>query len=604
MSFVLLPRFSLSHSMEFCVPFDPASERDNGSAMSDKVKGSATTITTSDAPSASREPSAAERAWEENTLRPTLEKSPERQKEFTTISGHPIRRLYTPADLPNWDPDRDLGLPGEPPYTRGIHSTMHRGRLWTMRQFAGFGTAEDTNERFRYLLAQGQTGLSTAFDLPTLMGYDSDHPLSEGEVGKCGVAISSLADMEVLFDKIPLANVTTSMTINSPAAVIWAMYLAVAEKQGADWKKISGTLQNDILKEYIAQKEYIYPPEPSMRLVIDTFEFAAKNTPKFNPISVSGYHIREAGSTAIQELAFTLRDGMEYVEYGMRRGLDVDQFVPQLSFFFNAHNDFFEEIAKYRAARRIWHKAMIERYGSKNPRAWALRFHTQTAGCSLSAQQPYNNVVRTALQAMAAVLGGTQSLHTNSLDEAWALPTEFAATIALRTQQIIAHETGVTNTVDPLGGSYFVEALTNEVERGAWDYIEKIDAMGGMVPAIERSYPQREIAEASYRYQRELDKKEKIMVGVNDYISEEKHLDILQIDESVAHRQAARLAKLRAERSQSEVDRRLDALRRAAEGTENLMPHLLDAVKSYATVGEICDALRAVFGTYEEVAIT
>jgi methylmalonyl-CoA mutase N-terminal domain/subunit len=579
--------------MEFCVPFDPASERDNGSAMSDKVKGSATTITTSDAPSASREPSAAERAWEENTLRPTLEKSPERQKEFTTISGHPIRRLYTPADLPNWDPDRDLGLPGEPPYTRGIHSTMHRGRLWTMRQFAGFGTAEDTNERFRYLLAQGQTGLSTAFDLPTLMGYDSDHPLSEGEVGKCGVAISSLADMEVLFDKIPLANVTTSMTINSPAAVIWAMYLAVAEKQGADWKKISGTLQNDILKEYIAQKEYIYPPEPSMRLVIDTFEFAAKNTPKFNPISVSGYHIREAGSTAIQELAFTLRDGMEYVEYGMRRGLDVDQFVPQLSFFFNAHNDFFEEIAKYRAARRIWHKAMIERYGSKNPRAWALRFHTQTAGCSLSAQQPYNNVVRTALQAMAAVLGGTQSLHTNSLDEAWALPTEFAATIALRTQQIIAHETGVTNTVDPLGGSYFVEALTNEVERGAWDYIEKIDAMGGMVPAIERSYPQREIAEASYRYQREL-----------DYISEEKHLDILQIDESVAHRQAARLAKLRAERSQSEVDRRLDALRRAAEGTENLMPHLLDAVKSYATVGEICDALRAVFGTYEEVAIT
>jgi methylmalonyl-CoA mutase N-terminal domain/subunit len=590
--------------MEFCVPFDPASERDKGSAMSDKVKGSATTVTTGDAPPIPREPSAKEHTWEENTLRPTLEKSPERQSEFTTISGHPIRRLYTPADLAGWDPNRDLGFPGEPPYTRGIHSTMHRGRLWTMRQFAGFGTAEDTNERFRYLLAQGQTGLSTAFDLPTLMGYDSDHPLSEGEVGKCGVAISSLADMEVLFDKIPLANVTTSMTINSPAAVIWAMYLAVAEKQGADWKKISGTLQNDILKEYIAQKEYIYPPEPSMRLVIDTFEFAAKNTPKFNPISVSGYHIREAGSTAIQELAFTLRDGMEYVEYGMRRGLDVDQFVPQLSFFFNAHSDFFEEIAKYRAARRIWHKAMIERYGSKNPRTWALRFHTQTAGCSLTAQQPYNNVVRTALQAMAAVLGGTQSLHTNSLDEAWALPTEFAATIALRTQQIIAHETGVTNTVDPLGGSYFVEALTNEVERGAWDYIEKIDAMGGMVPAIERSYPQREIAEASYRYQRELDKKEKIMVGVNDYVSEEKPLDILQIDESVAHRQAARLAKLRADRSQSEVDRRLDALRHAAEGTENLMPHLLDAVKSYATVGEICDALRAVFGTYEEVAIT
>ena len=572
--------------------------------MSDRVKGTTTTITTGDAPAAPREPSAQERAWEENTLRPTLEKSPERQSEFTTISGYPIRRLYTPADLPGWDPNRDLGFPGEPPYTRGIHSTMHRGRLWTMRQFAGFGTAEDTNQRFRYLLAQGQTGLSTAFDLPTLMGYDSDHPLSEGEVGKCGVAISSLADMEVLFDKIPLANVTTSMTINSPAAVIWAMYLAVAEKQGADWKKLSGTLQNDILKEYIAQKEYIYPPEPSMRLVIDTFEFAAKNTPKFNPISVSGYHIREAGSTAIQELAFTLRDGMEYVEYGMRRGMDVDQFVPQLSFFFNAHNDFFEEIAKYRAARRIWHKAMIERYGSKNPRSWALRFHTQTAGCSLTAQQPYNNVVRTALQAMAAVLGGTQSLHTNSLDEAWALPTEFAATIALRTQQIIAHETGVTNTVDPLGGSYFVETLTNEVERGAWDYIEKIDAMGGMVPAIERSYPQREIAEASYKYQVAVGKKEKIIVGVNDYVAQEKPLDILQIDETVAHRQAERLSKLRAGRSQSEVDRRLNALRKAAQGKDNLMPFLFDAVKAYATVGEVCDALREVFGTYEEVAIT
>jgi methylmalonyl-CoA mutase N-terminal domain/subunit len=572
--------------------------------MSDKVKESTTTITTGDAPAAQREPSAEERAWEENTLRPTLEKSAERQSEFTTISGYPIRRLYTPADLPGWDPNRALGFPGEPPYTRGIHSTMHRGRLWTMRQFAGFGTAEDTNQRFRYLLAQGQTGLSTAFDLPTLMGYDSDHPLSEGEVGKCGVAISSLADMEVLFDKIPLADVTTSMTINSPAAVIWAMYLAVAEKQGADWKKLSGTLQNDILKEYIAQKEYIYPPEPSMRLVIDTFEFAVKNTPKFNPISVSGYHIREAGSTAIQELAFTLRDGMEYVEYGMRRGLDADQFVPQLSFFFNAHNDFFEEIAKYRAARRIWHKAMIERYGSKNPRSWALRFHTQTAGCSLTAQQPYNNVVRTALQAMAAVLGGTQSLHTNSLDEAWALPTEFAATIALRTQQIIAHETGVTNTVDPLGGSYFVETLTNEVERGAWDYIEKIDAMGGMVPAIERSYPQREIAEASYKYQVAVDKKEKIIVGVNDYVAQEKPLDILQIDETVAHRQAERLSKLRADRSKAEVDRRLTALRRAAEGKDNLMPFLFDAVKAYATVGEICDALREVFGTYEEVAIT
>jgi methylmalonyl-CoA mutase, N-terminal domain len=574
--------------------------------MNEKSKGSTETISPAEtsSPSRRREPSAKERAWEENTLRPTLEKSPERQAEFTTISAHPIRRLYTPADLSGWDPGRDLGLPGEPPYTRGIHATMHRGRLWTMRQFAGFGTAEDTNQRFRYLLSQGQTGLSTAFDLPTLMGYDSDHPLSEGEVGKCGVAISSLADMEVLFDKIPLADVTTSMTINSPAAVIWAMYLAVAEKQGADWKKISGTIQNDILKEYIAQKEYIYPPEPSMRLVIDTFEFGVKNTPKFNTISISGYHIREAGSTAIQELAFTLRDGMEYVEWGIRRGMDVDTFVPQLSFFFNAHSDFFEEIAKYRAARRIWHKAMVERYKSKNPRTWALRFHSQTAGCSLTAQQPYNNVVRTALQALAAVLGGTQSLHTNSLDEAWALPTEFAATIALRTQQIIAHETGVTNTVDPLGGSYFVESLTNEVERGAWDYIEKIDAMGGMVPAIERSYPQREIAEASYRYQRALDKKEKIMVGVNDFVSEEKPLEILQIDETVAHRQAERLAKLRAERSKAEVDRRLNALRKAAQGKDNLMPFLFEAVKSYATLGEICDAMRDVFGTYEEVAIT
>src|SRR6201981_1339862 len=543
-------------------------------------------------------------AWEENTLRHALEKSPERQKEFTTVSSYPIRRLYTEEDLAGWDPARDLGNPGEPPYTRGIHATMHRGKLWTMRQFAGFGTAEDTNARFRYLLAQGQTGLSTAFDLPTLMGYDSDHLLSEGEVGKCGVAISSLADMEVLFDKIPLANVTTSMTINSPAAVIWAMYLAVAEKQGADWEKISGTLQNDILKEYIAQKEYIYPPEPSMRLVIDTFEFGVKNTPKFNTISISGYHIRAAGSTAIQELAFTLRVGMEYVEWGMRRGLNVDEFVPQLSFFFNAHSDFFEEIAKYRAARRIWHKAMVERYGAKNPRSWALRFHTQTAGCSLTAQQPYNNVVRTAIQALAAVMGGTQSLHTNSLDEAWALPTEFAATIALRTQQIIAHETGVTNTVDPLGGSYFVETLTNEVERGAWDHIERIDAMGGMVAAIERGYPQREIAEASYRYQMAVDQKEKIIVGVNDFISEEKPLEILQIYETVARGQARRLRNLRAERSQAEVERRLGALRNAAKGNENLMPFIFDAVKAYATLGEICDAMRDVFGTYEEVAIT
>jgi methylmalonyl-CoA mutase, N-terminal domain len=575
--------------------------------MSEKTAGKTGNVTRSQS-TATLEPerhvSVGERAWEEKTLRPTLQKSPERGADFTTVSSYPIRRLYTPADLPDWNPETDLGYPGTPPYTRGIHSTMYRGKLWTMRQFAGFGTAEDTNARFRYLLSQGQTGLSVAFDLPTLMGYDADHPLSEGEVGKCGVAISSLADMEVLFDKIPLADVTTSMTINSPAAVIWAMYLAVAEKQGADWKKISGTLQNDILKEYIAQKEYIYPPEPSMRLVVDTLEFGAKNTPKFNPISISGYHIREAGSTAIQELAFTLRDGIEYVDWGVRRGMDVDDFAPRLSFFFNAHNDFFEEIAKYRAARRIWHKTMTERFGAKNARSWALRFHTQTAGCSLTAQQPYNNVVRTALQALAAVMGGTQSLHTNSLDEAWALPTEFAATLALRTQQIIAHESGVTNTADPLGGSYFVEALTNEVERGAWDYIEKIDALGGMVAAIERAYPQREIAEAAYKYQMAVDRKEKIIVGVNDYVAEEKGIEILQIDETVAERQAVRLRKLRAERSGAEVERRLDALRKAAAGDANLMPHIYDAVKAYATLGEICDALREVFGIYEEVAIT
>jgi methylmalonyl-CoA mutase N-terminal domain/subunit len=566
--------------------------------------GRSSSVTTSAEPEGARKPSPAEADWEKQILQPTLEKSPERAAQFTTISEHPIRRLYTPADLEGWSPEDDLGFPGQPPYTRGIHSTMYRGRLWTMRQFAGFGSAADTNQRFRYLLAQGQTGLSVAFDLPTLMGYDSDHPLSEGEVGKCGVAISSLADMEVLFDQIPLSGVSTSMTINSPAAVIWAMYLAVAEKQGADWKKISGTLQNDILKEYIAQKEYIYPPGPSMRLVIDTFEFGAKQTPKFNVISISGYHIREAGSTAIQELAFTLRDGIEYVDWAIRRGLDVDDFVPHLSFFFNAHNDFFEEIAKYRAARRIWYKTMRDRFGAKNPRAWALRFHTQTAGCSLTAQQPYNNVVRTALQALAAVMGGTQSLHTNSLDEAWALPTEFAATVALRTQQIIAHESGVTNTADPLGGSYFVETLTNEVERGAWDYIEKIDALGGMVNAIERAYPQREIAEASYRYQLAVDRKEKIIVGVNDYVAEEKPIETLQIDESVAHRQAERLRKLRAERSSAEVERRLNALRKAAKGDENLMPHIYEAVKAYATLGETCDALRDVFGTYEEVAIT
>jgi methylmalonyl-CoA mutase, N-terminal domain len=541
----------------------------------------------------------------EPTLRRAVgEQSPERASEFSTVSGYPIRRLYSPDDLSGWEPDRDLGLPGAPPYTRGIHPAMYRSRLWTMRQFAGFGSAQDTNQRFRYLLAQGQAGLSVAFDLPTLMGYDSDHSFAEGEVGKCGVAISSLADMEALFDQIPLARVSTSMTINSPAAILWAMYLAVAEKQGVDRKQLAGTLQNDILKEYIAQKEYIYPPKPSMRLVIDTIEFGALHTPKFNPISISGYHIREAGSTAIQELAFTMRNGIEYVEWGIRRGLAVDEFAPALSFFFNAHNDFFEEIAKYRAARRIWYKAMNERFGAKSARSSALRFHAQTAGCSLTAQQPYNNVVRTAVQALAAVMGGAQSLHTNSLDEAWALPTEFAATLALRTQQILAHESGVANTVDPLGGSYFVETLTNEMEEAAWKHIRKIDGMGGMIPAIERGYPQRKIADASYRYQVAVDHKEKIIVGVNEFAGREKPIEILRIDESVRAQQAKQLRKLRSERSSDEVARQLTALRKAAQGTENLMPYIYAAVKSYATLGEICDSFRDVFGTHEEASVT
>jgi methylmalonyl-CoA mutase, N-terminal domain len=561
--------------------------------------------TTAIPPSApSRHRSVAEQEWGQKTLAPTLAKSPERAAAFTTVSGYAIRRIYTQADLATWDVARDLGAPGSPPYTRGIHPTMYRSRLWTMRQFAGFGTAEDTNRRFRYLLSQGQTGLSVAFDLPTLMGYDSDHALAEGEVGKCGVAISSLADMETLFDQIPLADVTTSMTINSPAAPIWAMYLAVAEKQGASWQKISGTLQNDILKEYIAQKEYIFPPQPSMRLVTDTIEFGARHTPKFNPISISGYHIREAGSTAIQELAFTLRDGIEYVEHCLARGMQIDDFAPRLSFFFNAHNDLFEEIAKYRAARRLWYTVMRDRFGAKNPRSWALRFHTQTAGCSLTAQQPYNNVIRTALQALAAVMGGTQSLHTNSLDEAWALPTEAAATIALRTQQIIAHESGVTNTADPLGGSYFVESLTNEIGQAASNYIAQIDALGGMVAAIERGFPQREIADAAYQYQVAVDRKEKIIVGVNDFVTEEQPIQILQIDETVAKRQADRLRQLREERSNDDVQRCLNALQKAASRDENTMPLLIEAAKAYATLGEICDSLRAVFGTYEETAVT
>jgi len=577
-----------------------------------------------------RHPSASEQQWAEHTLAPTLEKSAEKaigastgvnldehgNARFTTISGIPIRRLYTQADLPaDWSYDQYLNYPGQPPYTRGIHASGYRGKMWTMRQFSGFASPEETNERYKYLLAHGGQGLSVAFDLPTLMGYDSDHMMSEGEVGKCGVAIDSLEDMEILFDGIDLEKTTVSMTINSPASVLWAMYLAVAEKQGADWRKISGTIQNDILKEYIAQKEYIYPPAPSMRLVIDTFEFGSKFTPKFNTISISGYHIREAGSTALQELAFTIYDGVEYVEWARRRGLDVDEFGPRLSFFFNAHNDFFEEIGKYRAARKIWYRLMKDRFGAKNARTWLMRFHTQTAGVSLTAQQPMNNIARVAIQALAAVLGGTQSLHTDSYDEALALPTEEAVRIALRTQQIIAYESGVAQTVDPLGGSYFVERMTLDMEKGAFDYFDKLDAMGGMVKAIEKGYPQKEIAEASYQFQRATEAKEKITVGANEFVVEEPPPNILYIGEEVAQAQTKKLNSLRQRRSNDEVRRTLDALKKAAAqepqtptdgkvSPVNTMPFILDAVKAYATVGEICDALREVYGTYEESAFT
>src|SRR5947208_1657583 len=540
-----------------------------------------------------RHPSASEKLWAEKTLLPAIEKSPEKpigaptgtnvdesgHARFTTISGKPVKRLYTQADLPeDWTYEKYLGYPGQPPYTRGIHSTGYRGKLWTMRQFSGFASPEETNARYKDLLAHGAGGLSVAFDLPTLMGYDSDHAFSEGEVGKCGVAIDSLEDMEILFNGIDLENTSVSMTINSPASVLWAMYLVVAEKQGADWKKISGTLQNDILKEYIAQKEYIYPPAPSMRLVIDTFEFGSKFTPKFNSISISGYHIREAGSTALQELAFTIYDGVEYVEWARRRGLDVDEFGPRLSFFFNAHNDFFEEIAKFRSSRKIWRRLMTEPFSARNQRTWLMRFHTQTAGVSLTAQQTMNNIARVAIQALAGVLGGTQSLHTDSYDEALALPTAEAARIALRTQQIIAYESGVTNTVDPLGGSYFLENLTLKMEQGALDYFEKLDAMGGMVKAIERGYPQKEIAEASYHYQRAVEAKEKIVVGVNQFEIEEESPHILYIDESVARQQSAKVSALRKERSNKEVERHVSVLKKApaqepgAHSNVNLSP--------------------------------
>ena len=524
------------------------------------------------------------------------------QRQFTTISGMPVEPLYGPEQLQDLHWPRDVGDPGDFPYTRGIHRDMYRGKLWTMRQFSGFAVPEETNRRYRYLLEQGQTGLSVAFDLPTLMGYDADHALSEGEVGKCGVSICSLEDMETLFSGIPLGDVTVSMTINSPAAVLWAMYLVVAEKQGVSWNQLSGTIQNDILKEYIAQKEYIFPPRPSMRLVTDTIEFGARHTPRFNPISISGYHIREAGSTAVQELAFTLRDGIEYVDWALERGLAIDEFAPRLSFFFNAHSDFFEEIAKYRAARKIWAYVMRDRYGARNERSLKLRFHAQTAGCSLTWQQPYNNVVRTALQALSAVLGGAQSLHTNSLDEAYALPGEHAVTIALRTQQVLAHETGVTRTPDPLGGSYFVEKLTLETEQAANEYIQRIDGMGGMIKAIEAGFPQREIAAASYQYQREIENGERVVVGVNRFQSDDQPIELLQIDETAARLQSDKLAGLKRRRNDSQVQKALDALRYAAEGRENTMPAILDAVRAYATLGEICEALRAVFGTYQETS--
>lgn len=541
--------------------------------------------------------------WERETLEPVLSKRPERLKKFENVSLDEVNRLYTAADVEEIDA-HEIGFPGEFPYTRGIHPTGYRGKLWTMRQFAGFGTPEETNARFKFLMSQGQTGLSVAYDLPTLMGYDADDALSEGEVGKCGVGVSSLADMEVLFDGIPLEQVTVSQTINAPASVLLAMYLVVAEKQGADFRKISGTLQNDILKEYIAQKEWIYPIRPAMKLVIDTFEFCSKHVPKYNPISVSGYHIREAGATALQELAFTLRDGVEYVQYGIERGLNVDEFAPRISFFFNAHNDFFEEIAKYRAARKIWAKTMRDRFHAKDPRSWQLRFHTQTAGVSLTVQQPLNNIVRVAIQALAGVLGGTQSLHTDSYDEALALPTDKAALIALRTQQIIAEETGVAHTIDPLGGSYFVESLTKKMEDGAFDYFRKIDEMGGMVEAIEKGFPQREIQESAYQYQKAVERGEQSIVGVNKYQMEDTgtEVPILVIDESVRDAQVKRLEQVKHTRDNGAVQNALEILKRAARNNENTMPATIKAVRAYATLGEICAALRDVYGVYEEPA--
>ncbi len=542
--------------------------------------------------------------WGKASLQKTLASMPERKKNFSTTSSEPINRLYTPLDIADLDYERDLGLPGEYPYTRGVHPTLHRGKLWTMRMFAGFGTAEETNARFKYLLDQGQTGLSIAFDLATLMGYDTDQPEAMGEFGTCGVAVSSLKDMEILLDGIPLDKVSTSMTINSPAAIIWAMYIAAAEKQGVRPEQLRGTIQNDILKEFIAQKEFIFPPAPSMRLVVDTMEFGAQKVPQWNTISISGYHIREAGSTAAQELAFTLANGMEYVRWGIDRGLDVDQFAPRLSFFFNAHNDFFEEIAKYRAARRIWAHEMRETFRAKDSRSWLLRFHTQTAGVSLTAQQPEINVVRVAIQALAAVLGGTQSLHTNSMDEALALPSEHAVTIALRTQQILAEESGVANTIDPLGGSFFVEARTDHMEQEARDYFRRIEELGGVIPAIEKGFFQGEIADAAYRYQREIDEGARKIVGVNAYQEDQPlSIPILEMDVNGHKRQVERLAQVRASRDSGRVGQALDRLRIAARGTENTMPYLMDAVHAYATLGEMVGVMKEVFGVYEESTV-
>ena len=539
--------------------------------------------------------------WEQADLQYSTARLPERRQSFITTSSEPVERLFTPLDVADMDYLRDLGLPGQYPFTRGIHPTLYRSRLWTMRMFAGFGTAEETNLRFKYLLDQGQTGLSIAFDLPTLMGYDTDSPEALGEFGKCGVAVSSLKDMEILLSDIPLDKVSSSMTINSPAAIIWAMYIVAAEKQGVRPDQLRGTIQNDILKEYIAQKEYIFPPEPSMRLVVDTIEYGTRSAPQWNTISISGYHIREAGSTAAQELAFTLADGMEYVRWVLRRGLDIDDFAPRLSFFFNAHNDFFEEIAKYRAARRIWGHEMRNTFGARNPRSWLMRFHTQTAGVSLTAQQPENNIVRVALQALAAVLGGTQSLHTNSMDEALALPSEHAVTIALRTQQVIAEESGVANTVDPLGGSFFVEAMTNRIEAQAYEYFHRIEELGGLIPAIDKGFFQSEISDAAYRYQREIDTSERNIVGVNSYQDENPiNIPILMMDPQGYARQTQRLEQVRQSRDAGRLGQTLDRLRIACLGTENTMPFIIDAVRAYASLAEITAVMKETFGVYAE----